>query len=90
MPDHLHALLSFGHSPGMSSVLRDWKRGHARMTGISWQSNYFDHRIRSHAGFTEKYAYIERNPVAKGLCAEPEDWPWRTSAFPPESRPRFE
>lgn len=77
MPDHLHALFSFASDPGMSETLRNWKRAQARLLGIRWQSNYFDHRIRSAAEYSEKFSYIERNPVAKGLCVHPGDWPWR-------------
>jgi len=29
-----------------------------------------------HEEFVEKLRYIHRNPVARGLCARPEDWPW--------------
>ena len=28
-------------------------------------------------------AYIERNPVAAGLCASPEDWPWSSARWRP-------
>ncbi|MFH0952853.1 MAG: transposase [Verrucomicrobiota bacterium] len=89
MPDHVHALLGFGRSRGMSEVIRNWKRAQARCLGIQWQDNYFDHRIRDGAVFTEKYAYLTRNPVVLGLCASPEDWPWRTEAFAPEATPKF-
>src|SRR5207253_5932306 len=69
MPDHLHALLQFPAPSDMSCVIGDWKRFTARKPGISWQTNYFDHRIRDRHGLQEKYIYIRRNPVAKGLCA---------------------
>ena len=35
------------------------------------------------------HAYIKRNPVALGLVAKPEDWPWRIAAFAPEAIPKF-
>jgi REP element-mobilizing transposase RayT len=75
MPDHVHALLAFPVQPGMSTVMRNWKRGAARMQGVRWQGNYFDHRIRTTAEGQEKWWYIRRNPVVKGLCASEEDWP---------------
>ena len=89
MPDHIHGLFSFGRTPGMSEALRNWKRFHTRASKITWQENYFDHRIRNAAEFSEKYAYIERNPVALGLCGKVEDWPWRSQAWSPEARPQF-
>ena len=76
MPDHVHALLSFPRQDGMSRIIGEWKHYLAHHGGIRWQDGYFDHRIRNDAEFVEKAAYIRRNPVAKGLCAREEDWPW--------------
>jgi len=76
MPDHLHALLAFPAEPGMSETIRAWKRGAARLQGVQWQAGYFDHRIRSEKSAVEKWDYIRRNPVVKGLCANELDWPW--------------
>lgn len=75
MPDHVHALLAFPREPGMSVVIRNWKRGAARLQGVLWQDNYFDHRIRNQAEAQEKWLYIRRNPVVKGLCTTEEVWP---------------
>jgi putative transposase len=77
MPDHLHALLAFPRESGMSVVVRNWKRGAARIQGVHWQDNFFDHRIRSKPEAQEKWLYIRRNPAVKGLCAREEDWPYR-------------
>ena len=89
MPDHVHGLFGFPQIPGMSRTVASWKAFHARHTGIRWQANFFDHRIRSGAEFSEKHAYILRNPVAKELCHSPGEWPHRISAFTPDSLPRF-
>lgn len=85
MPDHAHALLSFPPDRQMSRVIGGWKSWHARNSGIDWQDNYFDHRIRSDDEFQQKAAYIRRNPVAKGLCQRSEDWPWIVDAAAPEA-----
>jgi putative transposase len=77
MPDHLHALLSFAIGQDMSRVLGDWKRFQAARHGVRWQSNYFDHRVRDDEQLRLKHFYILNNPVAKGLCEKPEDWPWK-------------
>lgn len=37
---------------------------------------YYDFNVRNHAQFVEKLHYIHWNPVKKGLCERPEDWPW--------------
>jgi putative transposase len=41
-----------------------------------WQPRYFDHNVRNQEGFVTQLRYIHRNPVKRGLCAAPEDWPW--------------
>jgi REP-associated tyrosine transposase len=79
MPDHLHALLSFGRDKSMSEVIKGWKRFHKRVNYVMWQEGYFDHRLRADergTQFSAKLNYIRRNPVAAGLCARVEDWPW--------------
>ncbi len=69
----------------MSVVIRNWKRGAARIQGVHWQDNFFDHRIRSQAEAQEKWLYIRRNPVVKKLCAREDDWPywWAVDAEAP-------
>jgi putative transposase len=82
MPDHFHALLAFDCEANMSDVIGTWKNYAVRKLGIRWQSNYFDHRIRSLAELEEKEGYIRCNPVAKGLCAQPEEWSWVVAPRP--------
>ena len=79
MPDHLHAVLAFPRDKGMSDVIRQWKRFHTRTNHVMWQEGYFDHRLRPDergVQLTAKLNYIRNNPVAAGLCARAEDWPW--------------
>jgi putative transposase len=76
MPDHLHAILSFPSQESMSRVIGEWKRYQTKELGMAWQDNFFDHRLRNDAEANLKYDYICRNPVTKGLCQRPEDWPW--------------
>ena len=82
MPDHLHALLSFPEAGGLVATVRDWKRATARFHGVLWQDNFFDHRLRSETEADEAWVYLGRNPVVKGLAAQPEDWAWRWSPSP--------
>jgi putative transposase len=84
MPDHVHALLSFAPDRSMSEIIRDWKRFHTRKYNIVWQDGYFDHRLRDDERGEQlalKMDYIRRNPVAAGLCAKAEDWPWIIDPF---------
>ncbi len=76
MPDHLHALLSFPQDAQMSRVVGAWKGWNARTLAIRWQTGFFDHRVRNEESLAEKAEYILNNPVVKGLCARPEEWPW--------------
>ena len=79
MPDHVHAVLSF-------PARQIDERSHSRLETLSyadqhvmWQDGYFDHRRRPDergTPFSAKLNYIRENPVAAGLCARPEDWPW--------------
>src|SRR5690242_12659571 len=41
-----------------------------------WQARYYDFNVWSHRKFIEKLRYIHRNPVKRGLVANPEDWEW--------------
>jgi hypothetical protein len=50
---------------------------------LTWQDNYFDHRLRDETAFTEKSHYLRMNPVRAGLCADPDQWPW-TMTTPPD------
>jgi REP element-mobilizing transposase RayT len=79
MPDHLHALLSFAGDKSISNVVGDWKHFQTRKHGVIWQEGYFDHRLRDDERgeqLSAKTNYIRQNPVAAGLCAKAEDWPW--------------
>jgi putative transposase len=64
----------------LADALKSLKQGVARrLIGDAdhfWQKRYYDFNVRNHAQFVEKLHYIHWNPVKKGLCERPEDWPW--------------
>ena len=76
MPDHLHALMSFSQEQSMRSVMAKWKEFTAKKTGVRWQRDFFDHRLRADESYVEKAHYIRMNPVRKGLASQPEQWPY--------------
>ncbi|MCL2339069.1 MAG: hypothetical protein FWC51_03915 [Proteobacteria bacterium] len=76
MPDHLHMLISF-NDVSMIKTIRQWKRFISRETGIEWQSDFFDHRIRNDESLSEKMLYIANNPVRKGLVGNYMDWKYQ-------------
>ena len=76
MPDHVHGLFRFSVEPGMATTVRAWKRLIARRYGVTWQRDFFDHRLRNDESFDEKVAYIRDNPVRKELVAAAAAWPY--------------
>ena len=85
MPDHLHlfARPAFA-AKSLASWIQTWKSlSSRRLTALRcgkgqlWQSDYFDRYLRSSESYREKWDYVAMNPVRKGLCERPEDWPWR-------------
>lgn len=82
MPDHVHLLVSFPPSVRMDREIGHWKRWLAVSHGISWQRNFFDHRIRNDTEFAEKWQYILMNPVNKSLVEAHGNWPHRIAFSP--------
>ena len=76
MPDHLHGLIGIDGRDSLSQLIRDYKRITAKMAGIEWQRNFFDHRLRHVESLSEKFAYICQNPVRAGLVRDEQDWPY--------------
>jgi putative transposase len=81
MPEHVHVLLSEPERGTLAEALKSLKQGVARrLVGRDaehfWLKRYYDRNVRDAQEFTEKLRYIHRNPVKRGLCARPDDWPW--------------
>jgi REP element-mobilizing transposase RayT len=77
MPDHLHVLIGIDGRDSLSQLIRDFKRTTAKLSGVEWQRNFFDHCLRHDESLTEKFAYICQNPVRAGLAQSEADWPYR-------------
>jgi putative transposase len=41
-----------------------------------WEKRFYDFNVRSERKRIEKQRYIHRNPVKRGLVAEPDQWKW--------------
>ena len=91
MPNHVHVLIS--PTAPLGKIIQSWKSFVARWTrtraeelGIKvpetgfWMREYWDRFIRDDRHFNTAAAYIEKNPVAAGLCTQPRDWPWSSAA----------
>ena len=75
MPDHIHLLAHFPPDRDMMAVIAGFKRYLSTAHHIRFQRDFFDTRIRDAAHFAEKWDYIVRNPVCRGLCESPREWP---------------
>ena len=84
MPDHLHFIAQFPDGDGghagrvtlpMVTLIQQFKSYLVRAYGIRFQRDFFDTRLRDDAHFAEKCEYVLGNPVRKGLCVTPEEWP---------------
>jgi len=82
MPDHVHLLVAFQIDANYVKVVGDWKRWITTRHRISWQENFFEHRVRDEMSLEMKGLYMANNPVRAGLVQREEDWPyfWRPSA----------
>jgi REP-associated tyrosine transposase len=90
MTNHVHILLK--PIVLLEQITRQIKGATARRanlilsrTGIPfWQDESFDRWVRNPAEGEKIRKYIEGNPVAAGLVARPEDWPWSSASRPIE------
>ena len=76
MPDHRHAILAPAPDKNLAKVIGNRKRYIASKTKVTWQKDFFDHRLRSVESSDEKTVYILANPVRTGLLNHSEIWPF--------------
>ena len=81
MPEHVHLLLSETRIASLAVALQVLKQRTSRKLKSAdqaqfWQRRYYDFNVWSEEKRAEKLGYMHRNPVVRGLVAEPEDWLW--------------
>jgi putative transposase len=83
MPEHVHLLLSEPLMGNPSKVIQAVKAGVSRrlaakgeFSGEFWQRRFYDFNLWSSHKEVEKLKHMHRNPVARGLVENPEDWRW--------------
>jgi len=81
MPDHLHAIVSFPRDVSIARFVRKFKIYTAKTSGIRWQRDFFDHRLRNDRDVDLKWDYILENPVRAGLVKTAEEWPFSWAAI---------
>jgi putative transposase len=85
MPDHVHALgTGLDLRSNLLSFLRNLKQttGHEylnRFRRTLWQKKFHDHILRPRDSAARIAGYIWMNPVRKGICADPRDFPYSGS-----------
>jgi REP element-mobilizing transposase RayT len=81
MPDHVHPLLQLGQRLSVSRVISKLK-AHTKpaleRTRMTWQQNFFEHRLRAEDELESFARYMFLNPYRAGLITTKESWPfWR-------------
>ena len=72
-------------NPDDRKQVEEWT---AKEIRITWQDDFFEHRLRHDESRRQKANYILENPVRKQLVSRPEDWPY--VYFGAGARPRFD
>ena len=77
MPEHVHLLLSEPRGEPLSKALQALKVSVSKRSTQRpfWDDRYHDFNVITMKKLIEKRRYLHRNPVARGLVLEPEDWP---------------
>lgn len=78
MPEHVHLLPGGPKRGSLTKALQAVKRSVAvqRSERPFWQARYYDCNVFTDRKRIEKLQYMHRNPVTRGLVAEPENWAW--------------
>ena len=98
MPDHLHLLTNGTHAASNClSFVKAFKQRSGfhfkqRTRERLWQDRPYDHILGPKDPWEAVAYYIWMNPVRKGLCERPQDWPfsgsftidWKRFLTPPE------
>ncbi len=80
MPEHVHVLVSEPERDSLAVALQVWKQESSkRLQGEEkqfWRRRYYDFNVRTREKTVEKWKYMHRNPVVRGLVGRPEEWAW--------------
>ena len=85
MDNHVHLILVPGTADGLRAALGEAHRRYTRHVNCreGWRGFLFQGRFASYpmddAHLMAAVRYVERNPVAAGMVARAEDWPWSSA-----------
>ena len=81
MPEHCHLIVAEASSneTPLGMWIGWWKQRSSKEVGrnsLAWQRDYWDTAIRSQEMFAEKIAYMQNNPIKRGLAQFVGQWPF--------------
>ncbi len=78
MPEHLHMIVSEPSTQVPADAVKMFKLSVSNRQAVRpfWQKRHYDRNVFTHDALVECLRYTHRNPVARGLVKEAEDWPW--------------
>ena len=85
MPNHVHLIVVPERLDSLSALFAQSHRKYTRYINFrhGWRGHLWQERFHScvmdELHLLAAVRYIEMNPVAAGLCQQPEDWPWSSS-----------
>ena len=85
MPDHVHFFCASElDAKSLSKFMQLWKQWTSkrlvrdfRYTIPVWETEFFDHVLRSSESYSQKWQYVCENPLRAGLVARADDWPFQ-------------
>jgi len=85
MPNHVHLVLVPHTTDGLRMALGEAHRHYTRYINFreEWRGHLWQERFHSfpmdESHLLSAVRYVERNPVAAGLCEHSEQWPWSSA-----------
>ena len=85
MPNHVHLVMVPSNVDGLRAAVGEAHRRYSQRVNAreGWQGHLWQQRFFScpldEAHLLATSRYVECNPVAAGLCAHAEDWPWSSA-----------
>ena len=79
MPDHLHLIAVLGNRLSLGQAVQRLKAKTAavlRCSGLEWERDFFDHRLRLHDERPSLFLYLFLNPYRKNICPGDQPWQW--------------
>jgi REP element-mobilizing transposase RayT len=78
MPDHLHLLFELGSRLPLDRLLAKFKTVARRQCAndVSWQRNFYEHRLRPDESAEDVARYVFLNPYRKQLVRRTQAWPY--------------